>query len=157
MKDNYIQNETSVARCIPIGVQHATTAPNPCNETCNEHATTSLKALALQGLAHNKTCNEHATDTEKPCNEIGHSCCMVATAVTQQPYTLDELLTWYQSNRLTLNPSEDLFGYRNSKVSEPVELVDLILKEKPDYWMRTNGDLEHCLQIIRRHAQVRGL
>ncbi len=64
------------------------------------------------------------------------------------------LLDWYLSHRDTLNPDDDLTDYRNSKLSEPMELVDLILKEKSDYWMRTNGDLEHCLGIIMRHVEA---
>ena len=63
-------------------------------------------------------------------------------------------LEWYLANRDTLNQDDDLNGYNNSKLSEPKELVDLILKEKPDYWMRTNGDLEHCLRIIMRHVEA---
>ena len=64
------------------------------------------------------------------------------------------LLDWYLSVRHTFNLAEDLFGYRNSKLSEPVELINLILKEPLDYWMRTNGDLEHCLGIIMRHVEA---
>lgn len=69
--------------------------------------------------------------------------------------SLNELIEWYLSIRHTLDGTEDLFDYRNSKLSEPVELVDLILKEPSDYWMRTNGDLEHCLRIIKRHTQYK--
>ena len=144
----YTQREVSVAGCVPIGAQRATNTVNSATNERNGSATTSLKALALQCLQRNKQSNGQATDTEKQRNETGH---FEGDIVAQnEPSTT--LLDWYLSHRDTLNPDDDLTGYRNSKLSEPMELVDLILKEKPDYWMRTNGDLEHCLEIIMRHV-----
>jgi hypothetical protein len=40
----------------------------------------------------------------------------------------NESIQWYLSNRHTLNPDDNLTGYKISKLSEPMELVDLILK-----------------------------
>jgi hypothetical protein len=167
-------NETSVARCIPIPTQHATTTDNNATESRNGHATISLKDLALKGLQRNRQRNGHATSMEKPCNESATnvaSGCIKETPIQHnissstedlQPIVAccngigaqhaTDRLEWYLSNRHILNPDEDLYGYKNSKLAEPMELVDLILKEKSEYWMRTNGDLEHCLEMIMRHV-----
>lgn len=142
-----ITDKESVARCAPIGMQRATIQNVHAAVSCNRDATKSLKALALQGLERNKSCNEHATGTEEPCNDHATNVALDSNH--------EDLISWYLLNKDRLDLNEDLFGYRNSKLSGPVELVELILKEPADYWMRTNGDLEHCLCIIKRHTQYK--
>ena len=71
----------------------------------------------------------------------------------KQNKSATSLIEWYLSIKSTLDPTDDLHGYRNSKLSEPTELVDMILKEAPNHWMRINGDLEHCIQVIKRHVE----